>query len=526
MTMRSALAAQVQGDEESKTVAPPAVDLTQVAAAVAEASAEAEVAARASSQAAREAETAARAAWQKDGNASTASRIADSHQVKSAIDAARDAAAEATAAAQAAAEAKSAWASASKSREAAAATNNASLGVHQDASRAAAAPAMATAASAEHMPVAGAATSIFWGSWHGRLALLHRSVRGSTFSPILAMVLMILVGLVAGMVIVAAATKNKDMDDPLHQQHLQQRLVGHMVPSQAFPMPRASVSAVGGGHGHLPRLSEASNTEAYPRPSSVRPFGSQRGLSLASAAGLSPRELPREGAAPQHPLQTRVSTLGGASAGGPQLPDKSIGMQQPLCPDLVVPQASECSLMVPCLLDRAGQPAHASSGASKSDTTVVTVDDSRGTPVFRAALSSPASALRSGGATSSRCLTISSASGEALFAVAREKEAKRTIAICDHSDKLYGDLQMTERWGNGYTFVLTATTGHRITFRNDNALNGSMNATADDGRLLSIVDAAQHSAEGMRRSVIIGPLVDAGLIVLCLLSIDWLRSDR
>jgi hypothetical protein len=125
-------------------------------------------------------------------------------------------------------------------------------------------------------------------------------------------------------------------------------------------------------------------------------------------------------------------------------------------------------------------------------------------------------------------LTLSSASGEALFALAREKEAKRTLAIHNHADKLYGEIEaLSDSSATGGTFCVSTPAGSRIHFRSDTGpRSGGINATADDGRLLAIVEPPANLEDKQPRSVVIGPLVDAGLIVLSLLAIDWLRLDQ
>lgn len=356
----------------------------------------------------------------------------------------------------------------------------------------------------------------------GRLALLggfQGDISGPAYAVLCAMLILILVSLGVGFFI--AMGGSKELEDG-KTKPLARPMVPGAMNGQAFPVPRPSSSAVGppgpaaGGEGA--RLSDAFMPSAYQRPSltSFGPSSSARGLPQ-SAAGA--------GAAVPTPPGLSSRFLGGQRP--PQaLQERSKGIQLPLCPELVVPQSSECSLLVPSLFDRSKAAPGLAGGGVKGETTLLTVDDSRGTPVFRVALSAPSSSLRSGGGSSSRCLTLSSATGEALFALAREKEAKRSLSLCDHADKVYGEVSTSELWGNGGTFTLSTVQGHRIHFRSDGGLNGSLNATADDGRLLAIVEAPPNTGEiAPRRPVIIGPLVDAGLIVLCLLSIDWLRHE-
>lgn len=54
--------------------------------------------------------------------------------------------------------------------------------------------------------------------------------------------------------------------------------------------------------------------------------------------------------------------------------------------------------------------------------------------------------------------------------------------------------------------------------------SSSITATNESGRLLAVAQSMQDGT--MRRSVRIGPLVDAGFVVLSLFSIDMLESEE
>jgi hypothetical protein len=259
----------------------------------------------------------------------------------------------------------------------------------------------------------------------------------------------------------------------------------------------------------------------HPAPAGAS-YGADKLVNPPDTTGPVARYMSRESSSSmaQRPFANdRISTPGARafhaqSPGNSLMPsDKSASLH--LCQELVVPQASECSLLVP------NMPAQV---AYARDTTLVAVDDFNNTAVFRAALSAfRAETLETPQLDiGARCLTLSSASGQTLFAVAREKVPQRSLNICNNADKLYGVLETMEP---GVAFCLSTVMGQKVNFKVDNRI-GTVNATAEDGRLLAIVEPSKVPGDtSERRSVIIGPLVDAGLIVLCLLSIDWLRNS-
>jgi len=180
-----------------------------------------------------------------------------------------------------------------------------------------------------------------------------------------------------------------------------------------------------------------------------------------------------------------------------------------LCSELVVPEGSECTLLVPRL-----PPSRLWSGSS------VTIDDARGVPVFKATFSLASGQL----SRDAKRLALSSATGDNVFAFCCDGEAPpggghAGLSILHQSEVTFGALRMDGRdSANGYSVVTRR--GWRIHFRGD-LQAGNMNATDDQGRLLAIAEPSGSS----RRSVRIGPLVDAGLITLSLLGIDLLEYE-
>jgi len=155
----------------------------------------------------------------------------------------------------------------------------------------------------------------------------------------------------------------------------------------------------------------------------------------------------------------------------------------------------------------------------------VSVDDARGVPVFSVAFSkaTPWGSSRK----ESKRLILSSATGDAIFAFCRDIEedihgGTMGLAIHHHSEASFGTLHADSRHaGCGYTAV--AHQGFRVHFKGDFLL-GNINITDAQGRLLAIAEPI-HQGGGNRRSVRIGPLVDAGLVALAMLGIDLLEHQ-
>eukprot|EP00929_Paragymnodinium_shiwhaense_P061256 TRINITY_DN3058_c0_g1_i1.p1 TRINITY_DN3058_c0_g1~~TRINITY_DN3058_c0_g1_i1.p1 ORF type:complete len:466 (-),score=78.66 TRINITY_DN3058_c0_g1_i1:37-1434(-) len=199
------------------------------------------------------------------------------------------------------------------------------------------------------------------------------------------------------------------------------------------------------------------------------------------------------------------------------LPEKP-SLPPPLCPQLVVPPQRESSLLVPSALDE--QPGRITTAQ------LLTHDK---TPVFQCAIGaiSPHAPGPFGikGPAGTRIIALSSGNNEALLACARMKQSGRSLSIHDNMDRYYGSLDIVDGPLGG-AFNLTFSSGARpVTFRSDGAF-GSLSAKSEDGTPLAIVEPPMDPSEAQGpRSVVIGPNVDAGLMVLCLLGIVWLRQD-
>eukprot|EP00927_Polykrikos_kofoidii_P005905 TRINITY_DN12372_c0_g1_i1.p1 TRINITY_DN12372_c0_g1~~TRINITY_DN12372_c0_g1_i1.p1 ORF type:complete len:481 (-),score=67.47 TRINITY_DN12372_c0_g1_i1:191-1516(-) len=189
-----------------------------------------------------------------------------------------------------------------------------------------------------------------------------------------------------------------------------------------------------------------------------------------------------------------------------------------LCEELVVPQHSECLLIVPRLECGDG-----------SEPVSVVIDDVRGTGVFRVVLSSKETSSKEThssqtGTDHSRCLALGSFSNDALFALARLRDFEQAVGLYTHMDMHYGDLEISEvTSGNGAKLRFTAPSGEKLLFMVGESVK-LVNVLAEDGRLLAIVETRRSDSIDGPRSVVIGPGVDVAVILLCLLGIDWLEG--
>jgi len=181
----------------------------------------------------------------------------------------------------------------------------------------------------------------------------------------------------------------------------------------------------------------------------------------------------------------------------------------PLCPQLVVPQGTESELFLPVL------------GATK-EWNCSTVLSPQGSVLLEASFrpllqaSPPTPGVRNRG-PESQCLTLSGPGANCIFARALQIKDSKTVAIHDHADVFYGDLGAVDT----SSFFLTTRRGPKIYFHCDR-LVGSIVATDGDGRQMAVVEPRPKvSNSNGRRKIAIGPLVDAGLMILCVLTIDW-----
>lgn len=205
-----------------------------------------------------------------------------------------------------------------------------------------------------------------------------------------------------------------------------------------------------------------------------------------------------------------------SSSSMPHLPPRELPS---LCPELVVPNGCECTLVVPRL-----PPNGVPRTSRKNQVGKVVLDDSRGAPVFQVSFDFGSSWH------DSRRLMLHSATGDALFAFCCDAEAEMGGAdfaglnIYDHTEKPFGTIRMGGARDRDPSYVVLLLHGSKIRFVG-NALVGKLIAEDEEGRLLATSEPLEPM-EGGRRSLRIGPYVDAGLMALSFLSIDTLEHQK
>jgi len=194
----------------------------------------------------------------------------------------------------------------------------------------------------------------------------------------------------------------------------------------------------------------------------------------------------------------------------PQSPPNPWPVVKHLCPDLVVPEDCECNLLIPWP-PQSGEPWTKNS---------LTIDDSRGVPVFRISPSDDNPQLR---------LAIYSSVGEGLFAYLCDDKADNggntgMLSIHHASGKKYGNIRRTDGQGRTiYTVETLTETSLNIECNRD---LGSIEAKDAQGHLVAISHPRIQGTHNLGRSMRIGPLNDAGLIVLAVLGCDLLAQSN
>jgi len=218
------------------------------------------------------------------------------------------------------------------------------------------------------------------------------------------------------------------------------------------------------------------------------------------AASPSPSLPPSVRAVPTMPRPSpRPSAMGA-------LPGRS--SQMVLCPELIVPDRVECTLVMPRLTQ-----VRANSQLS--------ITDAKGGPVFRVdfsftpgadgtrlVLRSPMGDVTFGSASDNRVMTrqVGSPAQAAALSIISPKEPSRQYLL---EVKPGGDFQVSNSSGR-----------LRIV-----AVSGGYNVLDDQDHLLAFADPPDR-ADAADQVARCGPLVDAGLMVMCFLGIGVILSDQ
>lgn len=187
-----------------------------------------------------------------------------------------------------------------------------------------------------------------------------------------------------------------------------------------------------------------------------------------------------------------------------------------LCIELVVPETKECVLKFPLLTREL-----------LNGTQSFHVQDAKNYDILRVTLDCPAkgvSQLSNGGAVAEQQnmqLNIHSMEGTSLahseiMKVGVSTSEYFSVLHCPSGStfgKIYKDVK-------GYTFSLSPAFGSQKVFFQPGDLSGCINIMDESSNVLAVADVAQGMPS--ERKVRIGPMVDAGFIILCLFGIDVL----
>eukprot|EP00927_Polykrikos_kofoidii_P011432 TRINITY_DN14849_c0_g1_i1.p1 TRINITY_DN14849_c0_g1~~TRINITY_DN14849_c0_g1_i1.p1 ORF type:complete len:506 (-),score=49.97 TRINITY_DN14849_c0_g1_i1:200-1627(-) len=198
-------------------------------------------------------------------------------------------------------------------------------------------------------------------------------------------------------------------------------------------------------------------------------------------------------------------------------------MHRCLCPQLVVPWGCECAIIMQPLVIR---------GLEKEIVELL-VEDTKGVPLLKVvygtgfdanSIDEKAVSTKVGlvDSAASRSLRLFAARSGSFLAAARVSGGNdNLLTLSDSSGQTYGELKGAE----GGKFVLSMTWHQRLHIRASVDGSNQIVATSQDSRLLSFVEPAVSDDPHGARLVVIGPLFDAGLMVLCLAGMDLLRHE-
>ncbi|CAE7552873.1 unnamed protein product [Symbiodinium pilosum] len=224
----------------------------------------------------------------------------------------------------------------------------------------------------------------------------------------------------------------------------------------------------------------------------------------ANGTGLTSRRTP----APSLPPSVRAVPSMPRPSQRPSAPSSSVTRSSRnlfLCPELIVPDKVECTLNVPRL-------------ALVQSNSRLNVTDTKGGSVFRVDFSrvperdgtrlvmrSPTGDVTFGTASDSRVTDRQGSSAQAALTIINPKDPSRQYLL---QQKSGGDFQVSNSTGQFLRFL---------------SVSGGYNAIDDQDQLLAFADPPQREADQVARC---GPLVDAGLMVMCFLGIGVLLNDQ
>jgi len=205
-----------------------------------------------------------------------------------------------------------------------------------------------------------------------------------------------------------------------------------------------------------------------------------------------------------------------------------------LCPELLVPESSECTLLVPHWdpqSSSAPQPPGRALKPRKLDikdpngvvVLCVSVNYEEDASVHGSPYSSASSSVMLRGAhRRPPQIALGSPDDAKVFAYGRARldgVGGEEMAICCSNGALFATL-VANKGGSGHS--LHSLAGWEIHFKATGTARSTVNVSDADGNLLSVIE----TKSGDERYLRVGPLMDAGLLVLCLVGMDVLSAPK
>jgi len=183
-----------------------------------------------------------------------------------------------------------------------------------------------------------------------------------------------------------------------------------------------------------------------------------------------------------------------------------------LCPELVVPQGNECSLLVP----------HISASRAQSS---LSIDDVRHVPVFRASFQND---WTNAAGNSKRRIALSNANGGRVFAYVSDgaplaEGSFKNFTFHHHTGALVGEF-IAEESATGVSFAVDMRSGLRMRIARD--AKRKLKFKDESGHLLAVAKTSTENSDMPVDLLRIGSLVDAGLVVLAMLCVQLQEEGR
>jgi len=207
----------------------------------------------------------------------------------------------------------------------------------------------------------------------------------------------------------------------------------------------------------------------------------------------------------QHPLPQTLSSTRSVPHVGP-----NVG--QHLCPELVVPQGNECSLLVPHLY-------------SSHTQSVISISDLNHVPVFRVSFQNDWTNIIGNGKP--RRLALSNANGGRDFAYVCDgaliaEGRPRSFTFHHQTGAIVGEISAEES-ATGVSFAVDLRSGLRMRIARD--AKSKLKFKNESGHLLAVAKTSTEISDMPVYLLRVGSLMDAGLVVLAMLCVQ-LQEER